>query len=404
MSNNNGFRSWGSFGESDEAGLETVWKKTVVQLAMLQYGESDKAKEGGPAPEFDDAVAVFDEAVARKLLPWWPDRLERMTLRIRVTPLGQTTETLSPVTIDPNTKDLGRTMFVNAVVNQLEGQGEFDGTIQIQILRATDKSIVGGLRQEVLVGTKAKKKRGGGSGSDDRDDVVDELRERDKRQMEMLERMFNNSAHTLGAAASVVQATRGVNPAPPWMQDGADGQPLWFNLLNAGLQIGGAVFSGQDPKKQIQKIMSEPTHPMLDGGPQGRPPSGGGNQGPPQLPDYGPRETEPAYGSDQFMEEGEYDGFHVVETDLLDDGFDEDDDEYVGRDYEDDEDEDDEEDEERPRKKRKKEGRGSGNPLDGLDPEEVGRVVESWVDKNYDKNKAQIKGFGMRLAGKLMKG
>lgn len=407
---NSGFRSWSSFADSDEAGLETTWKRTIVQLALLQHGEVAKTTDG-PAPEFDDAVSVFDEAIAKKLLPWWPDKLERVTIRIRVTPVGQTTETLSPMPVDPNTKDLGKTMFINAIVNQLDGQGDFDGAIQIQILRATDKSIIGQVKQEVLIGTKAKKKKGGGSGSDDHDDQLDELRERDKRQMDMVERMFNNSAHTLGAAASVVQATRGVNPAPPWMQDGADGAPLWFNLLNGAMQIGGAMLSGQDPKKQIQKIMSEPTHPMLDGGP----PSGGGGgrqHSPPQLTDRGSGDEGATFGTDQFLEEGQYDGFHVVEADLLDDGFDDEEEfEYSRSEYEDDDEDDDEEDEEedeeedrRKKKRSRKKKKESSNPLDEMDPNEVGKLVEQWVDKNIGKHRGEIQGFGMRLAGKIMKG
>ncbi len=399
MGEGSGYRTWTTFADSDEVGLEATWKKAVVQLAIVQHGESERADE--VAPDYDDAVSVFNDAVARKLLPWWPTRLERLLVKIKVTPIDQTTDTLGPTPVDPNNRDLGLNVFVNTVVGLLETQGEFDGRVQLEILRATNKVRTGGFAREVFVGSKSKKK-GRGGGSDDKDELIKSMVDREKRQFDMIDKMFGNAAHNLGAAASVIQATRGVNPAPPWMQDGEGGSPLWMSLLNGAMQVGGALMSGKDTKQQIRQIMMDPVHPMVGGGQgqdDGQAQSAGGA---PQLTDHGSE-----YGSDQFLEGGQYDGFRVVESDMLvEDGWEEDQqeqeqeqEEWDGEEYEEDDSEEDdpdesEEEDDYPRKKK------SDDPFEGKSPEEVSALLEQWVDKNKGQ-KTKIMQLGMRLASKV---
>ncbi len=392
------FRTWKSFVDNEEKGLVPVWAKAMVQLALAQHMESPKADQI-PAPEFDDAVQVFNDAASKKLLPpWWPEKFERVVVKIRVTPAGETSDSASPPPIDPNTTTLGSTTFANVIVSQLERFGdEFSGEVDVKILRATDKSVLGGMRlSEVFVGVKQPKKKRGGSSDGDRSELTDFLLERDKETRADMQRMFAHSSQVIASSAALVNATRGVNTAPPWMQDG-EGSPLWMALINGAMQIGGSLLAGKSPKDQIRQMMTEPVnHPMLPGGQEQRP--GQGNGGAKMLPDYGG--SGPNYGNDQFLEDGQYDGFHVMDDDMLDDGFD--DDYGYGPDDDSEEDWDEEEEEEEEEQPRKRRGSTStkSNPLIGRSAEEVERMMEEWLP-SQDKGKLQQ--VGARLASKILR-
>lgn len=403
MSEGNGFRSWRSFADSDEVRLSDVWAKAVVQMALLQASESAE-KEGTDqeAPFFEDPVSVFNDAVKKNGPSWWPKKLERVLISIRATPSGATTDTLGPHPLDPNSKDLGSTMFSNIIVQLMDGQGDpFSGSVNIQIKRASDKTSLGGWkRDDVYVGTKAKKKTlSGGGGDGNKDELFEYMAEKLKEKDAMMERMFSNSASVIGASASLVNATRGVNAAPPWM-NGEDGSsPMWMAMMQAALGIGGALMGGQNPGKTIQQIMSQPVqnnNQMMIGNS-----SGNGNAG--MLTDNGGQ----IGGTDQFLDGGQYDGFNVMEDDLLEDDFetlaeesDPEEDDEEEEEYEEDEEED--EEEERPRKKglfSKRES--SGESLKGKSPEEVAEMLESWIPEVKDKGKLQQ--LGLKLASKIMR-
>lgn len=387
-----GFRTWKSFAEDEEGGLASAWAKAVVQLCLTQHFESAKVDSIG-SPEFDDPVLVFHEAASKKkLLPWWPEKIERVLLKVRVTPTGETSDSSNPPPIDPNNQTLGLGSFVNQIVQSLERFGEeFSGDIEIRIMRATDKSVLGGFRKnELFVGVKPKKKRGS-SGGETNDALTEFLLERDKETRADMGRMFAHSSNVIAASAAVVNATRGVNAAPPWMSEG-DANPMWMALVQGALGIGGSLLTGKNPADQIKQMMSEPVHPMLGGEPSGRQ-----GQGQNLLTDRGGKPSGPTYGSDQFLEDGEYDGFHVVEDDLLDDGFDEDFGDDDDQEWEEDDDSEEEEEEDEPPRRSRKKG---GGPLDGLNDEEVEQVVNKWMDS---KDKQTLRAIGTRLASKILR-
>lgn len=402
MSEGNGFRSWRSFADSDEVKLSEVWAKAVVQMALLQANDAVE-KEGAvdqEAPFFEDAVSVFNDAINKNGPSWWPRKLERVLISIRATPNGSTTDTLGPHPLDPNSKDLGSTMFSNIIVQLMDGQGDpFSGSVNIQIKRASDKTSLGGWkRDDIYVGTKAKKKSISQGGDGTKDELFEYMADQLREKNAMMERMFANSASVIGASASLVNATRGVNAAPPWM-NGEDGSsPMWMAMMQAALGIGGALIGGQNPGKTIQQIMSQPVqnnNQMMIGN------SSGGNAG--MLTDNGGGQIG---GTDQFLDGGQYDGFNVMEDDLLEDDFEtlaEESDPEDDEEEDSEEEEEDEEEEERPKKKglfsKKKDD--SGESLKGKSPEEVAEMLENWIPEVKDKGKLQQ--LGLKLASKIMR-
>lgn len=187
------------------------------------------------------------------------------------------------------------------------------------------------------------------------------------------------------------------------MQDGSDANPMWMALLQGALGIGGAFLSGKNPSEQIKDMMNAPVHPML----------GDANPNTRALPDNG---GQPQYGSDQFLDQGVFDGFQVLDADVLDDEFEEDpysqvndlddmDDDELDDDSEEEEEEEeeDEEEEERPPKRKKKASTSNTDPFAGKSFDEVERMLNKYIDKMPESEKPKLKQAGVRLAGKIMK-
>lgn len=375
-------RTWESLLESDEVALDRLFEKTLVQLAATQAIESSSPDD--EPPSFDDARETFAQVCSGARPPWWPPKVDRILVTVLLDPVGKTTERLGPSPVDPNGKELGRRIFRSTVLNLLESGGNsFDGEVGIRLQRASDKQAIGGWRGEVFVGEKKKRGRRGEGGKDDRDETLGYLTEQlENRDKALLAAMHANTAGMHGAAA-VINATRGVNAAPPWMQEGdQSSMPMWMAMAQAAFGIIGNVAGGKPPASAIKELMSNQVqHPMLP-------------SSTPQLTDRGPPPT--TYGEDQFGSEGEYDGYRVEEDDLLDDEFDSEDDD----DFDDEVDEVDDE-EEAPRSRRKKGGRE--NPLEGANPEDVERWMNNYIDRHPEK-RAQMLKVGTRLASKLMGG
>lgn len=381
------FRNWKSFIESDEVGLDGLWMKSIVMLAQLQASDEDLEEP----PEFDDPEEVFDLARKKRAPAWWPEKLERVSVKINRTAVEETPEMLGPFKIDPNDKSLGIGTFKNTLTAMLDDSSNFDGHVKIEISRIEARTKIGGWSSEIYIGDKKKKRRGEStSGSEE----IEELKKALERKDSQMERMFASSANVIQASAGVVNATRGVNPTPPWMNGGDESTPFWQTLMNLGGVIAQSAFGGGGtPKAQISNIMSTPVsqHPMIAG---------------PTIDQS--QEQQQIGGRNQFLEQGRYDGFQYIEEEVVDDEYAEVEEEYEWKtkelgdaeekeeSEEDSEEESDEESEELTEKKPKKKEKSP----DEMSDEELSAYIEKRA-KAMPKDKMMA--FGTRLASKLMR-
>ncbi len=418
-------RSWHAVVEHEGTGFDQVFENALINLATLQANEhldelEAKLEEGEEIPEemrpaIEDPDEVIHMVVEGQKPAWWPRILDRLQIKITIRPNGTTPDPLTPHPLDPNNRDLGRTHFNNILKSLLESAGTpFEGSIQIQITRIKGKAFLNGWRGEIYVGEKLKKKRGRDAGEDAKDEMFDLMQEEHRRAQDAMHRMFGNASNVIHASGAALNAARGVNAPPPWMQGEEGDMPMWMMLANTAMQmVVGAGMQGQNPGQgAMQAGMQAMQHPVQ------RPGAIGGYQQP-QLPGPGMQNQ---LGYNQYMQgqmapaqDGEYDGFDAHEDDLVDDGFDDEDyfehgdedpNEYYydedeeDEENEDEEDEEDEEEDERPRRRRR--GRSSGNPLDGMSPADIQAALGDYIDKNQDK-KAELQQLGMGLASKLMR-
>jgi hypothetical protein len=217
--------------------------------------------------------------------------------------------------------------------------------------------------------------------------------------------MFNMSSNVISASASAINAMRGVNAAPPWMQQGgeAEEQPFWMTMATeaAKVVLGSGVLTGGNPAlgQAAGQIATMPVRRrQLPGPGMGHPGHPGAHQHPAMAHHPGAD-----LGYDQYLEgdeyEGDYDGFYADEGDMLEEQWDDGSGEYAEY-YEEDDygfDDDDYDD-----------GYGgggyaaanAGNPLAGKSPDEVAQYMNEWLDEGHDKG--QIKGLGMQLMKKVL--
>lgn len=386
-------RTWSSAIESDGVDLEDRYFKAVLNLAALQASETiDKYEENGEEvpegmrPSLEEAEDIIQLVRENQPPPWWPKTLSRMLVKISVEPEGETKENMRPHPVDPNHSDLGSKSFITVVKSMLESQGEpFTGIVQIKIMSKADKSFLGGWKSEVYIGKKQRKE--GGKGGSDKSDLEEYVFEEMQRSHDAMQQMFSNSSQVIHASSSAINALRGANPTPPWMEGGEGGDPMWMTILNGamGIAANAGLFNNEpNPAGAMNAASQMMTHPV-------RGPGAIQQHAHPQLPG-------PTQHSQGYSQPGEYDGYSVHEEDLLDDEFEEDDEYEYEYEYVEDEDEDEyeyEEQEEEPRARR------GGSPLDGMSPEELQKHLNEYIDKNQDK-KAKLKTLGFSIAKKLM--
>lgn len=398
-------RSWADIIEDEDAQFVARYDSAILMIAMLQANRVIEAREEAGEeipdslrPDISDEEAVIQQVIEGSKPPWWPSRLERVQVKITCHADGETKENFPAFPVDPNTRGLGRKVFESILKRTLEGQGEpFEGRVKIVISQASDGTTLSSWRGRVYVADKEKKKSKKASG--DREESItseryDEMREENKEMRDNMMRMFTNASGVIHASASAINATRGVNMAPPWLQEGQnDETPIWMALLGQipGMLAASGLLGGQgNPSQAIGQMMSHPVR-----GPGAISPYGG--QQPRQLPG-------PDLGYNQYNQTGgQYDGYHVDDSDMLDDGFESAsyDDDFIGEEDEDEDDEDFEYDEDEDEEDEAPRSRKSGNPLDGMSPQELSAYLNEYIDKNPDK-KAQIKQMGMGLAAKIL--
>lgn len=417
-------RNWPSLVDHEEIGLDDKYYAAICVLAAIQANE-EEGEEEASAPDTSD-VAELIEIITNTDKPnpaWWPRKLDRIEIIIKVKPEGNTSENIGPHPLDPNTPsgDLGRGTFNSMLKGMLEMAGiPFEGSIQIRILRRSNRSVIGGWKGNIFVGETEKKEKGKsgkrGAYDDERDDLFDYLKERAEKQDEVALRLISNSANVIHASASAINALRGANVAPPWMQGGAGGEeePIWMTLAKGAADMvikAGLEDQGLSPGQAAGQMMRQPVRPQQ---PRGQ------HYAQRQLPGPAPGQD---LGYDEYLDEGDFDGYRASEGDLIEDGFDDEYEDYDDLDEEDDDEIDpydagftdsgdafedpiydddlEEEPEEQPRRRSRRNQGRSSNPLDGMSPEEVAKHMGEYIDQNPDK-KGQIKNMAMGMAKKLL--
>jgi hypothetical protein len=211
--------------------------------------------------------------------------------------------------------------------------------------------------------------------------------------------MFSQSTQVIHASAAALNAVRGHNMASPWM-NGMEGEaggidPLWLQLGREAMKIAGPLLmAGKQPgPAQAAQMMNAP----IQRGPAAHyPPQQGYQQ--PLLTDAQQSYIDPA-GPPEDDDYGDYEGMYIADDHIVDDGFEEPSyynpemDEY-NHDYY--------------AAPGTTELTGAvdapaaptqGNPLEGMDPDEVHKHLEKWIDNQQDKS--ALKNLGINLAQKL---
>lgn len=407
-------KTWGAIVQSDKFSALESYKNAVVQLGALQASakldEMEQLKQEIPSgfrPNIAEPDKVFQAAMSTEKPIWWPRSMDRIEVKVTLRRNGETPEHLSPHPVDPNHLDLGQAEFMSVIRSRLEAGGEeFEGQIQIKIIRRTDKGDLGGWRGEVYVGEKPRKeKKNRNDESTAREEMFDLMKEQFEKSNESQQRMFGNASNVIHASASAINAMRGANAPPPWMRgEGEDGTPMWMFMAQEAMKMvaTSGVFGTPQTPTAAQVGMNVMSHPVQRPGALG----GYGQANPMhQLP--GPVQQDLGYGGYQnHAEPGDYDGVYAHDDDLVDDGFEEEDpfeeeDEFL---YEEDEDEDDDDEEDEPPPRRSK-GKGKQkktNPLAGMSPEEIQQALSEMIDQNPHR-KDEFRAMGMSLAQKILR-
>jgi hypothetical protein len=344
-----------------------------------------------------DANQLYLEVTQGTRPAWWPAHLDRVSIKIQASPDDDAPSQYGPVEYDPNKKDLGKAGFINVLKNLCESIGKpFFGTIEIRVTRKKDGKWLHGWRGEVTIGQP--RKRRGIDGED-----VDELTSRNDRHaaktQDAMLQMFQMSSQVISSSAAALNAMRGANAPPPWMQQ-QEGQPFWQELLMAvpGILSGAGLLPGGQAGAAVGQMAGQVLqHPVPRGSITG-PGVTGAYPGQPMIP-----QQDLGYEAYNSVEKGDYDGFEPNSEDVLDDEFHAQ--EYSGAEAWDGESEGDEEQEEEeyeeeyiepaPRRAAQIE-----DPLAGKSTAEVTSMIERWIDQH--PNRGEVRHAALRLARKVM--
>ena len=374
-------QSWSALVEN-EIGIEKFFASVLCTLAVHEHAL--KEQDGGEAPNVDDALQIYTELTNNKIPGWWPDHFGRIELVVKSTPDdGSGSDSKGPVPVDPNTPDYGLRTFKTMLINLLDALGSpYEGTIEIRTRRVSSNEYLGTTKHHIAVEMGGHKGGHGGQVASDRW-VDKELKWQTEQRQEATHSMitmFNQASSVIGASAQALQATRGVNMAPP--MEGSGDSPMWQQLMQGGLLIlehFNRSRGDHSAADRLRQVATMPMPGMIQGGyGGGYMPQGGGYahplladpSGPPPLLD------QPVLPNG----DGEYEGFFVKDEFMVDEAAVlEDEDGEGGEEVEVDPD----------------------AMLDELDPEEVGSLIERWIDRHPEQRDA-VREMGMNLARKII--
>lgn len=341
---------WSAFFEGDVISLRDRYTAIVYQIGIESYGK-EHPDEPMPEPS-DDEIAGLREGIYPA---WWPKSYPRLQVRIKIVHAG-VTHVYGPSFFEVRRLGAGWDSAQNIMKLLMStAPNPFLGSMLIEFLLPSGMS-KGGYNGTVKIGS-GNGVNGVGTGSDDEPWIGTEnayLRKMAREKDEKMLRMFEGASSIISSSASVIAATKGTNDE----KEGGD----WKEAL---IEVGAGIAMKFFGTKEDEEEKDKKKPPQI---PERRPA--------PQLTDHNyPSEVDPAgppsaRASDGWGEDDVEDAETVPEP----------------LDAEIDAEDDDEE-----------EAPSSDNPLDGMDPDELGRHLEDWIAKNKD-NKKEIKKMGMKLA------
>lgn len=392
-------KTWNVLFDLPELRTDGHWCRTVFMLALKRHAQHtaeldpEEAKKIGE-PDASDPEETIGSVLNGNAPEWWPKDLGRLVIKVVATPDRANPDhfTAPPFSISES-PDLGLRIFKGHLIHFGSMLGtSWTGSWEIRVLAADTKEAVGGMTlHDIRIGDKP---RGAGHGAGYASPEAEYWRDVADKHGDQMMKMYQGSASVIHASAAVIQATRGVNPLPPWMQDNG-ASPWWQSLAETAVKVAGSAMlglpmdgMGEEVGKSMGKMIQQ----------QGARTPGGITQADPRLQITDTQRTiiDPQ-GPPQ--ESGDYDGFIVQEDDQVD--WD------TGLEESQDEEEEEETDDETDNKgesvdETDDEEAQDDNPLAGMSPEKVAELMEKYIDTQPDKKK--IAKLGTRLARKLMSG
>ena len=364
-----------------------VWDDIVEK-----EGSADKSAQKPESPDISEPDKLVDAVMHARPPSWWPTLLSRIVIIVHVHPDDGAPQKFGPYPVDVNNLAAAKKSFRNQILLACDTIGfPFSGHVRVEVLRHDDKTLCSAWNFEASVGVKGKKSLAGEAGL-----LAEHLADENEKLRHANLQMFIQSSSVINASANAINAMRGANMPPPWMQDAEKNEemPLWAKMI---LEAGSIALRGGNMREAAGAALSrnvpvrEKRQPQLPGAMQRK-----------ALP--GPQQQKKESGYDSYVgmdmdaveDEGpsDYDGWQANENDVLDDDFDslgrgpacksdEEDGEERGEEAENDDDGQDEE----------------GNPLLDIPPDDLGDLLADYMDKCPDKE--AVMRIGVQLASKM---
>lgn len=407
-------RNWESLLANDRIGLDVIFAEAVCSTAR-GVAADDEGNEDDE--EHADDISLLNAVVGGKAPSWWPSHLPRIAISVRVVPEDQHPAVYPDQSMNLRGKSLGKRQFMAALERVCRSVGTpFHGRVEINVRELRTNQWVAGWSGIVEVSTERRKKEEGKKG----ESLDDQIPEGMRWMLGHLDKVYEGQRHAMGqvsnaltSSAHVINAMRGVNAAPPWMNQGEGGEddmPAWARLALEAMSIASKTTGEGEGVVDAARQIANDSY-RQPGAPQRRSPQALQLSGPvdmqgPPGSNYAWDHPEPRDQVDAgYGPKGDYDGVMVADGDVLDDGFNdgfEDGGGYYEDNVEDFEEEYEEDHsgsvfsshDEAP-------ARRSGNPLDDMDPDELFSALNDYIDKN-PQHRGRIKAQGKKLAMKLL--
>lgn len=345
-------RDWTSFVEGN-INIEELYAEGLVRMAA---NKADTDKFDGPM-DTDDPKGILLAVTKKDAPPWWPTRLDRVDVRIRIAPERGDQSYTPPALIDPAARGIGLPAFVATIRNLCNGIGiPFEGQIGIELRNRSTSEILATRSFNPIVGV------GRTAEEDDERAQRDYAWKRVDQMAEHYDKLASQLPGVVNAAANVITAMRHGKIEGEEEEKEED---LLTKILKVGAEVAiesGLIGGGEDTKKAGKKLLasSDQRKAITD-------------------------KTGHILDSDEVLEEkeGAFDGSENFDEDVVVE--EEEESERPSRKDEEEEEEDDE-----PSSSSQK------NPLIGKGPDQVGAWLEEWIEKS-GVTKKEVMSIGKKL-------
>lgn len=396
-------RTWSALVELESLGLITRYREAIVHLASQQVMDAAAQPDAPPLealPDLGEPDAIFEAVEKRSPPAWWPISLERIAIRVRTTPDEDTPDQYGPSALDPNLPDLGQKAFTGITRILCENAGvTFSGTLHIEILRSNPRRVLGAYKGPVRVGSGLTRKKTGDEEEEWVNQEIAYLRKQNRSVENVALETFKSSAAVIHASAAAINASRGMNVAPPWMQNQqqSEDMPLWMRAMLEAGKIAFDAWTGnrEGAQQGTNQLLNRQVPGRFPHGVPGYPPSFPNAPYPTALDPAGP----PDLGYTQYqaedanewgdpVPEGEYDGESIPSHKLIHDTPLLAEPESEGSTNEEEE-------------TRAEQGENAKNPFASMSDAEIFAALEQHIDAH--PNPGELKGYGLKLAGKFFR-